>query len=879
MKYYSQLVLFSFFLLWMVGCSESTPSGVKIPDQADINGDKVTARTSPTVRSSQASQLNRNLGDAVNIKATAFDQGVYDGVSLALGGLAYDEWWVTDDVGTLAPVPDAATTNHPLWPAFNTKKTNETTWRCKSCHGWDYRGRKGVYGSSSSSYYTRIKGLIPADDDTPLFTQPEEIFAFIDEGQYAKAGDHAFGAMLPVDVLHALTKFVVTMQERAAQGTEPALVIDSGSKLVTGINGNASAANGLAFYNLPTTQDTAGGGCGISCHDVDGSPADGPGGRAIDFNEPFGKFLDTYAWDNPWEVLHKIQFGQPGAEPQMPGIIWYGNPALDFQAAVDILRHMQETLVPSGQGFDVTRYAASKEQIAKDFARGGLLWDKWWTGTDEAAALTVPSTAAATHGLWVNSGNTDKTNDTTWRCKSCHGWDYLGAAGAYGAGSYMTGIKGVVMSPDNTLPTNTAAQEVFDMIHSGQVDNAGDHAFSASGISTDDIHALTRFIVSVQEEALDGKSMTAFIDSEPTCYGNVADPLCYNVVSGGDASAGKMAYDLLPYDPAAADALTQGGCGTSACHGDDGREIVVDETLYMHDLARKNPWEYLHKVRFGHPGSEMLGTVDYQFSGLDLQSAADVTKYSQGGLVRELASGGRLYDNWMVEAALDAPAGRHLIFDWQDTPDASLADDQTWRCSMCHGWDYRGSDGLWNDLLWLRSVRGEETTLGDLYKTIQGGYPVIDGGSVVRVHNFGDFMEEADLWSLAEFIKDGVDDISEYVRAFGAAYNGDRVNGAKIYNGGATAVVNDVDLPFGCVRCHGTAGDGVAGVDVFASAWDEPWRFFHKVRFGAPMSPDTLPESRMFGVLQLTFTSTGHVGKNHDVTDILDFAQDKSTAQ
>ncbi len=876
MKYYSQLVLFIFFLLWMAGCSESTPSGAKTPAQADVNGDEVTARTSPTVRTSQTSQLNRGIGDAVNIKATAFDPALYEAASLALGGLAYDEWWVTDDLGTLPPVPaEIATINHPLWPAFNTRKSNTTTWRCKSCHGWDYRGQKGPYGSVSSSYYTRIKGLIPADGDVPLFTQAEEIFAFIDEGQYVAPGDHAFGAMLTPEVLHALTKFVVSMQEQAAQGVEPGLAIDSGSKLVTGINGNASAANGKAFYDLPTTQDTAGGGCGVSCHDIEGSAA----GRAIDFNEPFGKFLDTYAWDNPWEVLHKIRFGQPDADPQMPGIIWYGNPALDFQAAVDILRHMQETLIPSEQGFDVTRYAASKDQIAKDFARGGLLWDKWWVGTDESAVLTVPSTAAATHGLWASTGNTDQTNDTTWRCKSCHGWDYLGAAGAYGAGSYVTGIRGVVMSPDGILPANMAAQEVFDMIHSGVVNNAGDHAFSASGISTDDVHALTRFVVSIQEEALDGKSMAAFIDSEPTCYGNVADPLCYNVVSGGDASAGKVDYDLSPYDPAAVDALAQGGCGTTACHGTNGREIVVDETLYMHDLARINPWEYLHKVRFGHPGSEMLGTVDYQFSGLDLQSAADVTKYSQGGLARDIASGGRLYDNWMVEAALDAPAGRHLIFDWQDAPDATLADDQTWRCAMCHGWDYRGSAGLWNDLLWLRSVRGEEATVDDLYKTIQGGYPVLDAGQVVRVHNFGDFMGETELWSLAEFIKTGVADVSGYVRAFGAAYNGDAVNGGLIYNGGATAVVNDVNLPFSCVRCHGAAGAGIAGVDVFASAWDEPWRFFHKVRFGTPMSPDTLPESRMFGVLELTFTAAGHTGGNHDATDILNFVQDKSIAQ
>src|SRR3990172_16524 len=53
----------------------------------------------------------------------------------ARGGQLYDEWWGV--LGTEAPVED-----QPLWvtQTTNTRSGGET-WRCKECHGWDYRQR------------------------------------------------------------------------------------------------------------------------------------------------------------------------------------------------------------------------------------------------------------------------------------------------------------------------------------------------------------------------------------------------------------------------------------------------------------------------------------------------------------------------------------------------------------------------------------------------------------------------------------------------------------------------------------------------------------------------------------------------------------------
>jgi hypothetical protein len=51
-------------------------------------------------------------------------------------------------------VPKPETT-HPAWPKSNSK-TEASTHRCKSCHGWDYKGKDGAH--SSGKYMTGIKG-------------------------------------------------------------------------------------------------------------------------------------------------------------------------------------------------------------------------------------------------------------------------------------------------------------------------------------------------------------------------------------------------------------------------------------------------------------------------------------------------------------------------------------------------------------------------------------------------------------------------------------------------------------------------------------------------------------------------------------------------
>ncbi|MDH3231289.1 MAG: hypothetical protein OEN55_15975, partial [Alphaproteobacteria bacterium] len=108
---------------------------------------------------------------------------------LSRGGRLYDNWFNAQGL-------DAPTTTHPAWPASNTKQKGNTTWRCKSCHGWDYRGRDGKY--ASGSYQTGIAGVMSAKGKSV-----DAIAAAI------RGGPHGFTKeMIPDEQMRFLAAFV-----------------------------------------------------------------------------------------------------------------------------------------------------------------------------------------------------------------------------------------------------------------------------------------------------------------------------------------------------------------------------------------------------------------------------------------------------------------------------------------------------------------------------------------------------------------------------------------------------------------------------------------------------------------------------------------------
>ena len=70
-------------------------------------------------------------------------------------------------------------------------------------------------------------------------------------------------------------------------------------------------------------------------------------------------------------------------------------------------------------------------------SRGGQLYDNWWRTTIDTLK------PKSDHPLWGEQSTNKRTGYDTFRCKECHGWDYKGKDGAYGAGSHATGFLGI----------------------------------------------------------------------------------------------------------------------------------------------------------------------------------------------------------------------------------------------------------------------------------------------------------------------------------------------------------------------------------------------------------------------------------------------------
>ncbi len=213
--------------------------------------------------------------------------------------------------------------------------------------------------------------------------------------------------------------------------------------------------------------------------------------------------------------------------------------------------------------------------------RGGAMYDKWW-------AITGAAKPTTDNPLWASRPDTtsnSRTGADTWRCKECHGWDYKGVDGAYAGGSHRTGIAGI-------FGTTKTAQEVFDLLKT-------DHAYGTAGLTDEDISDLAAFVT---EGLIDTDSI---MDVNGTFIGGV--------------ETGQRLYDS--------------GIGTNiscaACHGQLGLIPPPghpDFDAYVGLLSNENPWEFRHKVQFGHPGTAMPSSVA---GGGTILDVADIGTYVQ----------------------------------------------------------------------------------------------------------------------------------------------------------------------------------------------------------------------------------------------------------
>ena len=191
---------------------------------------------------------------------------------------------------------------------------------------------------------------------------------------------------------------------------------------------------------------------------------------------------------------------------------------------------------------------------------GGRMYDNWW----EALGRAKPK---ATHRAYPTTGKTPGPD--SWRCKECHGWDYKGRDGRYAQGSHATGIKGIRGAQGRD------PKEIAALLRSDP------HGYTTTMIRDDELMRLSAFVSRGQ------------IDVDKHIHAATGDAQSTDQSPDGVRERGRGIF--------------QATC--AACHGFDGRRLnfgPAAKPAFVGTEARDNPWEVLHKIVNGHPGSEMI---------------------------------------------------------------------------------------------------------------------------------------------------------------------------------------------------------------------------------------------------------------------------------
>jgi thiosulfate dehydrogenase len=186
------------------------------------------------------------------------------------GAILYDKWFAA--LGVDVPLEE-----NPLWGRQTTNsRSGPDTWRCAECHGWDYKGVDGAYGTGSHfTGFPNIKEL------SERMSQ-QEILNHLN-GKTDPA--HDFSQYIPDEHLSHLASFL------KFGIIDDDLYIDPISLGVIA----GDIVHGKELY-----EDVC-----AECH--------GEEGKIIVFrSEGIDEFLGTVANRDPWRFLHRTRFGTAG---------------------------------------------------------------------------------------------------------------------------------------------------------------------------------------------------------------------------------------------------------------------------------------------------------------------------------------------------------------------------------------------------------------------------------------------------------------------------------------------------------------------------------------------------------------------------------------
>jgi mono/diheme cytochrome c family protein len=218
-----------------------------------------------------------------------------------------------------------------------------------------------------------------------------------------------------------------------------------------------------------------------------------------------------------------------------------------------------------------------------DDARGGRLYDDWRAekGLQDSFVPDVSKTRAldgkgGPHGngtLDDGKGRPIANSGHDYRLKNFFGWDLRGAEGIYGK-EYLG--KAYVLRHD-VLADTRSAEELKAWLAKG------DEALPAFGQVLDDtdLDDLVAYLVKTRDGLLARPAKIFTLDRRA--------PNRYVLAPGGDPVRGRDRYAISCAD----------------CHGDDGRNMTIDQTQSLGTLSRSSAYEVWFKMLNGQPGTDM----------------------------------------------------------------------------------------------------------------------------------------------------------------------------------------------------------------------------------------------------------------------------------
>jgi hypothetical protein len=206
-------------------------------------------------------------------------------------------------------------------------------------------------------------------------------------------------------------------------------------------------------------------------------------------------------------------------------------------------------------------------------AAGGRIYDNWWDALDREEPKT-------TNPAYPTKANPKVTGADTWRCKECHGWDYMGKDGVYSKGGHFTGIGGIRGAEGKS---EAELMAIF---------RDKNHPYTPEMISDEEMKRLVAFVSRGQVD------MRKFL-SYPG-----------RKVNAGNVERGREIFQTV----------------CAACHGFDGRMLdwgTDGGHNYVATEANDVPDEVMNKILNAHTGVQMIN-----LRAFPLEDAISVLAYA-----------------------------------------------------------------------------------------------------------------------------------------------------------------------------------------------------------------------------------------------------------